>query len=395
MSSVAWVFQRAEQVRDMGEDNAPWHVGWYDPDGGRHMKSFGPGFLGKRRAERHRLKLEDELMTGRYRMDIKKPWAGFRKEYEERVLAGLASGTREQTRSVLDHFERIVKPVRVLTMNTSQVDAFIAARRQEPGKKRGTLVSPATLNKELRHLKAVLRVAVDWGYLAKVPKIRMQREPKKLPRYVSPEHFAAIYQACEQARYPEHMPYPAADWWRALLVFAYMTGWRIGDLLSLTREDTDLEGGYAITRSTDPTGTTEGNKGRRDERVKLHPLVVEHLRRVPGFTPTVFPYPRGRTSLTDEFHRIQRLAGIALPCRENHEHTPRCHVYGFHDVRRAFATLNATRLTADALQSLMRHKAYTTTQRYINMARQVDDAVNDLFIPDLGGKKVVGNEGNA
>lgn len=37
--------------------------------------------------------------------------------------------------------------------------------------------------------------------------------------------------------------------------------------------------------------------------------------------------------------------------------------------------MNANRLTADALQSLMRHKSYQTTHRYINMARQMDEAV--------------------
>ena len=49
--------------------------------------------------------------------------------------------------------------------------------------------------------------------------------------------------------------------------------------------------------------------------------------------------------------------------------------YGFCDLRRAFATMNAHRLTASAFQELMRHKSYTTTLKYINMARQMDEAV--------------------
>ncbi len=208
----------------------------------------------------------------------------------------------------------------------------------------------------------------------------MQREPRKLPRYITPEHFPAIYQACDQARQPAGMPYSAADWWRGLLMLGYMTGWRIGDMLALRREDLDLADGYAITR-------WEDNKGKRDERVKLHPVVVEHLKLLPGFTPTVLPFPKGRWSLMAEFHRIQRAAGIELACREEHEHTAACHVYGFHDLRRAFATNNAARIPADALQTLMRHKSYQTTQLYISMARQVDEAVNSLFVPDVGKKR--------
>ena len=64
-----------------------------------------------------------------------------------------------------------------------------------------------------------------------------------------------------------------------------------------------------------------------------------------------------------------------------------CHVYGFHDLRRAFATMNADKLTPDALQALMRHKSYTTTQVYINMARQMDAAVANLHVPDVLKKK--------
>jgi integrase len=89
--------------------------------------------------------------------------------------------------------------------------------------------------------------------------------------------------------------------------------------------------------------------------------VVDHLRRVVAFGPLVFTWPHHERTLWVEFHAIQKAAGVAAG-------------YGFHDLRRAFATCNADRLTGDALQALMRHKSYSTTQRYINMARQIDKA---------------------
>lgn len=83
-----------------------------------------------------------------------------------------------------------------------------------------------------------------------------------------------------------------------------------------------------------------------------------------------------------EFGRIQREAGIHLPCRDQHEHTPSCHVYGFHDFRRAFATVNAARFKPQVLQRLMRHKSYQTTQRfYINPTSQMQDAVSQMSLP--------------
>ncbi|MDZ4780051.1 MAG: hypothetical protein SGJ19_07360 [Planctomycetia bacterium] len=58
-------------------------------------------------------------------------------------------------------------------------------------------------------------------------------------------------------------------------------------------------------------------------------------------------------------------------------------MYGLHDLRRAFATLNAERLTGDALQALLRHKSYRSTKRYIAVARQLNRAIESLYVPEL------------
>jgi integrase len=384
--SSAWVYQDPKQVKKHGTEKASWYVGWIDPEGKRRCQSCGPGPDGRRNAQKLKKKREAELITGTYQSNAKKTWADFRAEYEEKVVGGLAVRTRAEVKAAFDHFERLVNPVKMSAIRTAAIDGFTARRRMEPGKKKGALVSPATINKELRHLRAALEKARKWGYLTAAPDFDLEREPQKLPTYVPGEHFAAIYQACDVATRPAGMPYPPSDWWRSLLVIGYMTGWRISEVLSLLRDDLDLDAGTAITRWDD-------NKGKRDEKVKLHPVVVEHLKRLLGFTPTVFPWPHNKTTLYAEFAIIQKAAIVSgtdgtegrihLPCHEQHEHTDACHVYGFHDLRRAFATMNADKLTPDALQALMRHKSYSTTQRYINLARQMDAAVAGLHVPEV------------
>jgi len=377
--SKAWTFQKSADARSLGEDKAPWYVGWYEPDGRRKAQSCGPGFHGKKNADRLARKLESELIEGTYqaRGRSRKRWDEFRTEYDQRVLSGRAYETKAKANLALDHFERLVRPGRVSALTTGHVDDFIATRRQEPGKKRGSLVSPATVNRDLRHVKCALRVAHEWGYLPNVPKFRMEKEPGKLPTYVNGDHFAAIYEACDVAKMPADVLHVApAAWWRALVVTGYMTGWRIGDMLALRRDRLDLDAGTAVSLAAD-------NKGKRDELVKLHSVVVEHLKRLAGFTETVFPWNHDRRTLYSEFTRIQEAAGIRLPCSEEHEHTRACYVYGFHDLRRAFATMNADKLTPDALQALMRHKSYLTTQKYINLARQMDAAVASLHVPEV------------
>jgi integrase len=372
----AWTYQDDKQVKKHGAAKASWYVGWIDPAGKKRCKSCGPGSRGKSAAEKLRKKTEAELLTGTYQSNTKKTWEEFRDEYEAKIVSGMGSSTRRLVLECLDNFERIIKPKRTLAIKEQTVDAYRAKRRTEAGKHRGSVVSPATVNKELRHLRAALKKAFKWGYLSAMPGFEFEKEPKGLPTYVTPEHFAAIYIACEHAQEPKGQPFPAPDWWRALIVTAYMTGWRIGELLALGREDLDLAAGTAITWAED-------NKGKRDERVKLHPVVIEHLNKLAGFDPRVFPWNDNLRALYTEFARIQEAAKIKLPCRGQHEHTRFCYVYGFHDLRRAFATMNAARLTADALQALMRHKSYLTTQRYINMTRQLDEAVAGLHVPEV------------
>ena len=200
-----------------------------------------------------------------------------------------------------------------------------------------------------------------------MPEIEFLKEDGKIPTYVTPEHFATIYKACDGATLPEGQPYDAADWWRGVLVFAYMTGWRIGSILALRWQDVDLDKGRAFSQAAD-------NKGRRDQLVPLHPLVVQHLRKLTSFGPLVFPWGNRREVFT-AFTAIQKAAGVSLVGRRDH--------YGFHDLRRGFATLNADRMTADALQAIMQHRDYQTTQRYINMARQLNPAVANLYVPEL------------
>ena len=377
--SRAWTFQDGRQKKKHGA-KAPWSVGYFDPDGIKRSKRVGS----KSMAEKVRRKMEGELAAGTYQSESRKSWKDFRAEYEEKIAAGMEVGTRNETLNALKHFERIIKPARLLAIKTRTIDAYVSRRRIEPGRKRGSKVSPATVNKELRHIKAVLRVATEWKYLPEMPKIRMLKEPVKLATYVTPEHFAAIYQACDAAKYPRGCHYPAADWWRAFLTYQYMTGWRMGEPLALRWDDVSLDAGEAITRHAD-------NKAKRDERVPLHPVVVDHLRKLVDFGPVVFTWPHHETFLYVQFRRIQQAAEIHLPCHEKHEHTPSCYVYGFHDLRRAFATMNADRLTGDALQALMRHKSYSTTQRYIAMARQLDKAVEILHVPDVLKKAAGGS----
>lgn len=353
--SRAWVYQRPEQVEKLGAD-APWYVGWIDPDKKRHGKSCGVGPDGKRNANQLRRRIEAELVTGTYGTRTNATWSEFRAEYETKVLPGLAPGTREMVRVTLGHFERLVKPGRLASVTAAAIDQYRALRRQDRGRVPGTTVAPTTLNKELGYLRAALRKARRWGYMQEVPAVDMERTVKRIKGHMTPAEFAAVYHACEQ------MDKPA--WWRALLVTIFLTGWRVGAVMQLRRADVDLQDGSVLVRG-------ESTKGRRDQAVPLHPVVLAHLKALPGFTEAMFPFRGSLRTLRRDFYRLQELAGLTRR-------------HGFHSLKRAFCTLNAPRLDPTALQYLAQHQSFETTRAYyIDQESQAQEAVSKIYVPDV------------
>ena len=359
----AWVYQRPEQVRSLGEDKAPWYVRWYDPEGAQRSKSFGRGAAGKRLAKEHADKVHAQLVTHTYRPNAGKTWSEFRQEYEALITPNISPRTLREIRNAFSHFERLVSPKSVQGVTAEVMDRYGAKRLLEG-------VTPATANKEMRHIKAAFKRAKKWGFSTEAPEVQFLREPKRIPCYMPPEDFARLYDTCDQALYPTGLPCSAADWWRGMLMLLFMTGWRINQALALRRADVNLETGEVFSHAED-------TKGNKDVKLMLHPLAVEHLKRVPGFHEKILHFPQCATILWREFRRLQDVAGVH-PERKAH--------YGFHDLRRAFATMNADRMSADALQRLMGHADYKTTQRYLNLARQLKPATENLYVPPIQGK---------
>ncbi|QDU60449.1 site-specific tyrosine recombinase XerC [Planctomycetes bacterium Pan216] len=373
--SRAWIHQDARQVRIRGPENASYYVGWYDPEGKQRCKSFGTGSRGKQNAEKYQRRVEGELAAGTYQSARKATWKDFRAEYETNALAGLSYGTQGLVKQSLDVFEKHIKPKKISAITTRTIVSFVAKRRLDRGKAEGSKVSKATINKDLRHLRAALRKAKKWGYLATVPDFDMEREPELIKPYVTPEHFCKLFDGCDAATFPRDVPNVLpGDWWRALLLTAYLTGWRIGELLALEWTDVDLEEGAAITRADE-------NKGKRDDRVPLHEVVCEHLAKIKAFHPRVFPWDHDLTHLYAQFRRLQESAKVTP------EDWMRKQWYTFHDLRRAFATMNYDRMTGDELQKLMRHQSYATTQRYIKLGGKLRSKAADIFVPDIKGTR--------
>ena len=250
--SRAWLFQDGRQKAKLGPKACPWSVGYFDDEGRRKSKRIGS----KSAATKYARKVEGELASGTYQSTRNKNWPEFRVEYLERGLAGCAPRSVESAKLALGQFEKLIKPVRVNTITSRTIADYVSKRlapRISKDDKERPPLSPATINRELRTLRAALRRANRWGP-PRVPHFDFLKVPGRLPTFVSAEHFSKLYEHAGAARWPNEGPYTTADWWQALFVMAYMTGWRISSLLALKWADVDLENGFALSRAEDNKG---------------------------------------------------------------------------------------------------------------------------------------------
>jgi integrase len=119
---------------------------------------------------------------------------------------------------------------------TSQRVAQYERDRVVEKSKLGRLVTPSTVNRELAILRHLLRLAEEWGYITKVPKIRLGREPEGRLRFLAEEEIPRLLAACEAkaAKSPYLLP---------VVTVALHTGMRKGEILGLTWERVDFARG--------------------------------------------------------------------------------------------------------------------------------------------------------
>jgi integrase len=375
-----WVEQIASQ-KAKGKAGR-WSIGWYDPNGKRRTRLVGTKTAARDAARR----METDAEAGLTGVAKRVTWDEFEKKFLEFATSSCGERTVQTYSDDLSAFKEICQPRYVLSVDAAMIDRFVTIRKQQPGRFSDQAVTSATINKQLRTLRRALGRAARWGMLRQAPEIEFLREPEILPQAMTDLHFIAIYDACDKATKPTGSTYSTADWWRALLIFLGTSGWRIGETLRLLWANVDIEGGSVITRHTT-------NKGKRDERTPMPPVAIDHLRRIRDFAPEVFRWPHHRRTLDTEWHTIQTAAGIHLACPHDHTHRDACHLYGFHDLRRAFATNNYARMTAEELQRRMRHKSFATTRRYIRLAESSAATAEQIHVPKINGGYVEDGNG--
>jgi len=169
---------------------------------------------------------------------------------------------------------------------------------------------PATINRELACLRAMLRKAVEWGKLAtyKLPSKLLARETEFHPHIFTADEIRRLLDAAE------------SRWLRPAIVVYINTGLRKQELLKLRRTDTDFDRRVLTVRA-------ERAKNGHARTVPMNDAVVAALSSMPG-TVYFFETRPGvpKYDLIQSFRRACDRAGIAGRTR-------------IHDLRDTFATM--------------------------------------------------------
>ena len=203
------------------------------------------------------------LLADRVRK-VRTPEVDFDPRVERITFDDLSEGFlrdyRVNRRRSVEHAERAVRRlrsvfggVRALDIDTDRVQAYTDARLQEGA-------APASINRELSALKRMFSVALKTrrGFRFR-PYIPMLAENNAREGFLEPVDFEAVR---------AHLPADLAD----LAAFAYLTGWRKGEVVRLEWRDVDLRVGEIRLRA-------EHSKNKRPRVVKLAGELREVLRR--------------------------------------------------------------------------------------------------------------------
>ena len=174
------------------------------------------------------------------------------KEDAERAFSEGTLGS-EGKRSIQDDEERSVpllaffgKATPLAAIRTRRVAEYRMARRATTSRL-GRPLAPATVNREVALLRSILRMALAWDELERVPVFEMTKEQGK-QRYLALDEITRLLAACAESR---------SRLLLAIVTVALHTGLRKGELLRLIWERVDF------ARSVIALGRqTKSGKGR-------------------------------------------------------------------------------------------------------------------------------------
>jgi integrase len=222
-------------------------------------------------------------------------------------------------------------------------------RRREAGKAAGTI------NRELVTAKHFLNRCVEWGWLARRPKIVLLAEPPPRVRWLTDAEREALAAELDK---------PSRQAFRRVVAAALLSGQRLGKIIGLRRADVDLK-----ARTLTISDMRKGGK-RKTTHVPISDDLAAVLREALADSQgSAFVFVAGRRRKGGGARQAYTRSGVSTFFARVVD-AALIEDFHFHDLRHDFATrLRRGRTSLDVLQALLGHSSPAMTQRYAHIGR--------------------------
>jgi len=286
-----------------------------------------------------------EIVQGRFKLEKKKQSPIFR-DFVREYLSWAKENKRSWQRDVyaIKQLEPYFGRRRLSDIHPFHVESYKIERRSE--------VSPRTVNIEVKCLKRMLNLAVDWGKLENNPirNVKPFEERKTGVRLLSEDEAQRLVEVC-------------SFYLKPVVVCALNTGMRLGEILKLKWDKVDLDEGFI---SVEETKTNEVRK------IPLNEIMLELLQRLHQSKKSDFVFTNSRGQPYDKegvraaFNKAKHELGL--------------HGLRFHDLRHTFASyLVMSGVDLRSVQELGGWKSLRMVQRYSHLSdshlRRAVDAI--------------------
>ncbi|MBW2059916.1 MAG: site-specific integrase [Deltaproteobacteria bacterium] len=214
--------------------------------------------------------------------------------------------------------------------------------------------APATINRELALLRHILRFAYRKEKIHRVPPISLLKEDNVRQRFITEEEIQKIL---------EYLSGDARD----VVIVAYHTGMRLGEILDLRWKNVDLKRRLFVFKGEKSNG--------RERAVALAPEVVEVLSRRPRGLPGVKLFHLKMYQVEGAWGRACKKVGVKDA--------------KIHDLRRTRCTIwhKEEGLPQDLIMSMSGHRTDSMFRRYQITSTEFVESLARKWAEQKGGNR--------
>jgi integrase len=312
-----------------------WWVGWYE-SGKRKAKALPSKELAEHYKHLKYTQLNSDVFAGM----VVASWQQMIAEYREaKKVHGVTEGTLYEIALSLRNLERLIGKCSSKQITQSAIDKFILQR--------GSEVKRATLNKDIRNLKAFVNWCRKKRYLNGEIEIKELKEDERPVRALNDYQIKVLLTVAE--------PYPSL---KMRILLALGTGLRRGDIDELKLNDLDFEKNSISTVSR-KTGKSMGSR-------PVPVVIMQELKECLNGSNSK------REKLFNDNFSHKRWKRICKSARLTD--------LKFHDLRKTFGSILAQNGVSTAVtQRLLEHSSPTLTNKiYTNVDPVLRQSVNQL-----------------